>query len=191
MTTNFVQHAYTFAKDGVELPAPSGTGILARIAEQQAHAGKLSRHLEVQNARDLPGGNQRSPMSSDLAVGREIRELRRAQGRTQKELARMVGVTGAQLHRYETGTTRIAASRLITIANALDIRPDVLIAAGSTQDVTPPLPLAFQSTPGDDIAELIQAFAALSDPKHRAALVAVAKLMAVQYGHTPRTSQTD
>ncbi|MBP0496546.1 helix-turn-helix domain-containing protein [Pararoseomonas indoligenes] len=181
MTAHSAQRVDTFAENVVQLPASPGTGILARIAEQQAHAGRLSQHLEHQRARDPMGIAQRSPTLSDAAVGREIRELRRAQGRTQKELARVVGVTGAQLHRYEMGTTRIAASRLIAIANALDIRPDVLIAAGSSQDDAPEPAPTFQPGPGDDIVELIQAFSTITDPKRRAALIAVAKMMASRH----------
>ncbi|MCR0985094.1 helix-turn-helix domain-containing protein [Roseomonas populi] len=185
MGNSSIHPSDTSTRNVVDLPTPSGAGIMARIAEQEDRAGRLTQSLEIQRRRDLMGTNQRSPTSSDSAVGREIRELRRAQGRTQKELARMVGVTGAQLHRYETGTTRIAASRLIAIANALDIRPDVLIAAGSTRDVAAPVMPAFPADSGDDIVELIQAFGSISDPKHRSALVAVAKMMAAQYNRHP------
>ncbi|MCR0985863.1 helix-turn-helix domain-containing protein [Roseomonas populi] len=151
---------------------------MAQIAEQEDRAAKLTDSLDLQRQRALTTSTQRSPMASDTAVGREIRELRRVQRRTQKELARMVGVTGAQLHRYETGTTRIAASRLIAIANALDVRPDVLIAAGSAQGA-PTLPaVALSSSAGDDIAELLQVFCTITDPKHRSALIAVARMMA-------------
>ncbi|MCR0985031.1 helix-turn-helix domain-containing protein [Roseomonas pecuniae] len=135
------------------------------------------KSLESQR-RDGPAeANHRSPTSSDAAVGREIRDLRQAQRMTQKALARMVGVTGAQLHRYEMGTTRIAASRLISIASALEIRPDVLITAGANENVPPPAP-DLQSSAGDDIAELLQVFCTITDPKRRSALIAVAKMMA-------------
>lgn len=192
MDTSPAHSTETSSRNVVELPTSSGgAAIIARIAEQEDRAGRLSQSLDMQRQRELMNGNQRSPTSSDSAVGREIRELRRAQGRTQKELARMVGVTGAQLHRYETGTTRIAASRLIAIANALDIRPDVLIAAGSTRAVSTPPPPAYQSGSGDDIVELIQAFGSIADPKHRSALVAVARMMAAQYGRHVQPGQTD
>nr|WP_245215163.1 helix-turn-helix transcriptional regulator [Pararoseomonas indoligenes] len=126
----------------------------------------------------LPGSNQRSPTSSDVDVGQEVRELRRTQGRSQKELARAVGVTGAQMHRYETGTTRIAASRLIAIANALDVGPDVLIAAGSTQNAPTPLALTPKASAGDEFAELLHLFCAINDPKCRHALIVVARMLA-------------
>ncbi|MCR0985728.1 helix-turn-helix domain-containing protein [Roseomonas populi] len=164
--------------DVVDLSTGPGTRILARLAEQEDRAAKLTDSLSLQQQRALAASTQRSPTSSDVAVGREIRELRRVRRMTQKALARMVGVTGAQLHRYEVGTTRIAASRLIAIANALDIRPDVLIAAGSIQDVPTPPAMALPPSAGDDIAELLQVFCTITDPKRRSALIAVARMMA-------------
>jgi|GEM_PF-976819 len=126
---------------------------------------------------------RRAPTISDSSVGREIRALRRGQGRTQKELARVVGVTGAQLHRYEAGTTRIAASRLIAIANALGVGADSLIAAGQDQflGMAPPPMAQTAVQASDDIVELIELFGTITDTRHRSALVAVARMMALPY----------
>lgn len=117
----------------------------------------------------------RAPMPSDSALGRKVRELRRSRGMTQKELATAVGVTGAQLHRYETGATRVAASRMIAIAEALGVRPDVLLESAAPEGM-PPLPA--ETTTGDDLVELIQLFSAIGDPKNRNAILAVARMMA-------------
>jgi transcriptional regulator with XRE-family HTH domain len=122
---------------------------------------------------------KRGPTNSDAAVGREIRQHRRSAGLTQKQLAKVVGVTGAQLHRYETGATRIAASRLIAIANALGVRTDSLLAVASAGEMGN----RATSTPNtsDEIVELIQVFGSIADPKHRSALVAVARMMTSPY----------
>ncbi len=123
----------------------------------------------------------RGPTTSDSAVGREIRQYRRSAGMTQKQIASMIGVTGAQLHRYETGSTRIAASRLIAIANALGVRPDTLLAtaaAGPTSHDSVAAALPVSSS--EEIVELIQMFGNISDPRHRSALVAVARMMTTQ-----------
>lgn len=125
---------------------------------------------------EAPG--RRAATSSDTSVGREIRVIRRRQGRTLKDLARVIGVTGAQLHRYETGATRIAASRLISIAHALGVGADALIVAGCDQ---PETTAAVPSGGSDDIIELIELFGAITDPRHRSALVAVARMMALPY----------
>lgn len=113
----------------------------------------------------------RAPTAADVAVGMRIRALRRAAGRTQKQLAVRVGVTNAQLHRYEAGISRVAASRLVAIAEALDVRVADLLseAAGGS------LPLLPDS---EEFASLARAFAAITDPRHRAALVSLANTMA-------------
>ncbi len=136
-------------------------------------------HLPASSdAADASPHHHRGPVRSDTDVGREVRRLRRAQGKTLKVLASAVGVTGAQLHRYETGATRIAASRLIAIADALGVRPDVLIAAGAAQ--VPARPVAPEAS-DDDIVDLIRVFSGITDPRHRTALLAVARMMAAHY----------
>ncbi|MFC7556250.1 helix-turn-helix domain-containing protein [Pseudoroseomonas wenyumeiae] len=110
---------------------------------------------------------------TDSAVGREIRRHRRQAGLTQKDVAARIGVTGAQFHRYETGATRITTSRLIAIATALNIRPDTLLAAASTEEAKHPLA---SSNASQEIVDLVQMFASI-DPQHRSALVAVARMI--------------
>ena len=120
--------------------------------------------------------NNRSPTSADAGVGNRIKELRRASGRTQKEIADIVGVTGAQFHRYETGATRVAASRLMAIAEALNVRPDVLMGAPAASTASTTVELG-DAAP-DDLLELVEVFAAISDPRRRAALMAFARVVA-------------
>ncbi|WP_439596812.1 helix-turn-helix domain-containing protein [Falsiroseomonas sp.] len=121
-----------------------------------------------------PGGN-RSPTLADANVGGRIKELRRAAGRTQKEVADIVGVTGAQFHRYETGATRIATSRLLGIANALGVRPEALVGTAAPRSE----PLAeFAEGATDELVELVQVFSTISDPRRRTALMAFARAVA-------------
>lgn len=146
-------------------------------------------HLSGHASRFTEAGDMsrmRAPLRSDCAVGREIRELRRAKMMTQKDLALLVGVTGAQLHRYETGTTRIAASRLIAIADALEVGPERLIAAASTSTSPTSAP---SHHGGDDLLDLIQIFSAISDPRCRAAIMTVVRMLANQHpGQAPETT---
>jgi transcriptional regulator with XRE-family HTH domain len=120
--------------------------------------------------------NNRSPTSADANVGSRIKELRRAAGKTQKEIADVVGVTGAQFHRYETGATRVAASRLMAIADALNVRPEVLMGVAPASAASAPLRLG-DAAP-DELLELVEVFAAISDPRRRAALMAFARVVA-------------
>jgi transcriptional regulator with XRE-family HTH domain len=116
-----------------------------------------------------PVRQTRAPTAADIAVGLRIRALRRAAGRTQKQLADQVGITNAQLHRYEAGASRVAASRLVAIARALGCRVEDLVSADMAGSTSRHL---------DEFACLARAFAAISDPKHRAALLSLANTMA-------------
>lgn len=159
-------------------PGHSGNGAMGAggsAAQVGAvHAGGVS--LTLPATPEQPPHRVRAPMPSDSALGRKVRELRRSRGMTQKELAAIVGVTGAQLHRYETGATRVAASRMIAIAEAMGVRADVLIGSCTPADPAPP-PMTDGST-GDDLVELIQLFSSIGEPKNRNAVLAIARMLA-------------
>ena len=125
----------------------------------------------------------RSPTSADAGVGSRIKELRRAAGRTQKEIADIVGVTSAQFHRYETGATRIATSRLLGIAAALGVRPEMLMGTSAPRHA--PV-IDFIDGATDELVELVQVFSTISDPRRRGALMAFAR--AIARGQTPQTT---
>lgn len=57
----------------------------------------------------------------DAAVGRRVKRRRKALGLSQTELATCIGVKFQQVQKYESGTNRIAASRLWEISEALDV----------------------------------------------------------------------
>lgn len=63
----------------------------------------------------------RSASPMDRAIGRRIRSFRDAAGIGQVALAEKLGVTFQQVQKYESGTNRVAASRLYQIATALDV----------------------------------------------------------------------
>ncbi|MDB5412185.1 MAG: hypothetical protein JWR10_520 [Rubritepida sp.] len=130
---------------------------------------------------EVAGLNNRSPTSADATVGGRIKELRRAAGHTQKQVANLIGVTGAQFHRYETGATRVAASRLMAIAAALGTRPEALIGAmGKAQPMITAAPLDGAAT--DGLVELVEVYATISDPRRRHALIAFARVVARAQG---------
>jgi len=125
-----------------------------------------------------PHAGVRSPTKSDSAIGRKIRELRRARVITQRDLAAMVGVTGAQLHRYEMGTTRVAASRLIAIAEALGVHADALMGSSTPPERSPTRMVLADGD--DDIIELIHVFSSITEQKNRSAIIAVARMLAAK-----------
>lgn len=57
----------------------------------------------------------------DIAVGSRIRRRRTALRLSQTTLGQMAGVTFQQVQKYENGTNRVAASRLMMIGRALGV----------------------------------------------------------------------
>ena len=62
-----------------------------------------------------------APHPVDVHVGRRLRERRLVKGRSQEQLADGLGVSLAQYRRYETGSNRLAASRLHDVAAILGV----------------------------------------------------------------------
>ncbi|MDB5415473.1 MAG: DNA-binding protein [Rubritepida sp.] len=153
-------------------------GQQAIFTHQKKTLGSVEQHL-----------NTRSATSADVAVGQKIKRLRRAAGHTQKHVADLVGVTGAQFHRYETGATRVAASRLMDIATALGVRAEVLIGEVSAP-TAPPAPLSVAGEATNDLVELVQLFSAMADPRKRSTLISFARTIA-ENGPADRTVTRD
>jgi transcriptional regulator with XRE-family HTH domain len=122
--------------------------------------------------------NKRSPTATDLTVGLHIRTLRRAAGLTLKNLGEAVGVSCVQLQRYETGASRIAASRLVAISEVLGVRVDSLIVE---PDPAKSEPMSRRNR--NENAELSRVFKAISDPLHRLAIIALARAIAAREEH--------
>ena len=57
----------------------------------------------------------------DLHVGRRLRQRRCLLGMTQQQLANAVGIKFQQIQKYESGANRISASRLWSLAKALQV----------------------------------------------------------------------
>ena len=57
----------------------------------------------------------------DLLVGQRVRFLRLGCGMSQTGLASHLGLTFQQVQKYEKGTNRISASKLVEIAQALSV----------------------------------------------------------------------
>ena len=66
-------------------------------------------------------GSAREATATDLLIGELIRKRRIDMGLTQDELALRINVTARQLQKYEAGTNRISASRLVSCASALGV----------------------------------------------------------------------
>ena len=108
----------------------------------------------------------------DVAIGARIRTRREAARMTQAELAKHAGVTFQQVQKYERGQNRVAAARLLQIAEALRTTGADLL--GELDDGGPDgLALA---TPGANA--LLTAFRTIESPDTRNAVLAIVMSLA-------------
>ncbi len=64
------------------------------------------------------------PHTTDIHVGKRLREVRIMRGFTQSQLADALGVTFQQVQKYETGSNRMGCSRLWDICHIMDVPID-------------------------------------------------------------------
>jgi len=64
---------------------------------------------------------QKSPSPIDRHIGRRLRARRIMLRMSQEKLAEALGLTFQQIQKYEKGTNRIGASRLLQMAGILDV----------------------------------------------------------------------
>ncbi|WP_372784542.1 helix-turn-helix domain-containing protein [Phenylobacterium sp.] len=60
-------------------------------------------------------------------IGRRIRSRRRLLGLTQTQVAEACGVTFQQVQKYESGASAFSVSRLVKLAQALQLPPSDLV----------------------------------------------------------------
>ncbi len=109
----------------------------------------------------------------DRHVGGRIRERRVMLGLSQQQLARMIGVTYQQAHKYERGLNRISAGRLFAIAQVLDVPISWFFEHLSTQ-----LPVPDANPRQRMWLELARNFALIDNEKHQEALSQMVRVLA-------------
>lgn len=77
--------------------------------------------------------NVRSANPVDLHVGKRLKQRRMLLGMTQEQLAEQVGVSFQMVQKYEKGSCRVGASRLMQIANALKVEPSFFFDEAGVQ----------------------------------------------------------
>ena len=68
----------------------------------------------------IPAGRPGIPNPVDVHVGMRLRGKRTILGLSQMQLADALGITFQQIQKYERGTNRISASRLVDLASVLE-----------------------------------------------------------------------
>ncbi len=116
----------------------------------------------------------------DVRVGSRIRARRRLLGVNQEALAKALGLSAAQLHKYETGINRVSASRLWQMAVTLETP-----IASFFDDRDPPLGAGTDNgSPMDAQAiKLIRSYRAIADQRVQAQFFNLVKLVATSRGH--------
>jgi transcriptional regulator with XRE-family HTH domain len=116
-------------------------------------------------------GGRARVRDADRHIGARLRERRLLLGLTQQQVAALAGITHRQAEKYESGTERIGAGRLLLLAQALTVEPgyffEGLGPGGPARPTTQPrrtLELAqdFAALPPRDqeaVAELVRALA--------------------------------
>ncbi len=108
----------------------------------------------------------------DDYVGTRIRERQIMLGLTQSHLAKAIGITYQQTHKYEHGINRVSAGRLYEIARALDVPITYFYEGVGGANSSEPAPR--QHT----IIELANNFTAIQNEKHQEVLRQVARILA-------------
>lgn len=113
--------------------------------------------------------------AADHHVGSRIRERRVMMGLSQQQLAKMIGVTYQQAHKYERGLNRISAGRLFEIAQVLGVPVswffEGLADGTETQEMSHRQRMCL---------ELARNFALIDNEKHQEALSQMARALAAQ-----------
>jgi transcriptional regulator with XRE-family HTH domain len=127
----------------------------------------------------------------DLAVARRLRRRRLELGLTLQDVAERLGVTYRQVHKYETGASRVSAGRLRQIAEVLGMEVVHLFAG------VDPAGLPGGAEPDETgrgqrrrLLELMRHVADIRDRGHREAVCALARELAALGGEEP-TRATD
>lgn len=119
-----------------------------------------------------------SPHPLDIALGSRIRLRRRELGLSQEQLAREVGITFQQVQKYEHGTNRVSFSRLVEIARALRCGVTEIVGDLDQVNSTSAFSRHVSSLNEPGASELLEAYAAIESPKHRRAILNLARQLA-------------
>jgi transcriptional regulator with XRE-family HTH domain len=76
------------------------------------------------DSRRLDSGNHPLWRKLNILVGQQIKRLRLANGHTQTDLARIIGVTFQQGQKYESGATRLPVDRLYVLSRCYGVPAD-------------------------------------------------------------------
>jgi transcriptional regulator with XRE-family HTH domain len=119
----------------------------------------------------------------DVDIGRRIRIRRIEIGLSQGALGAALGLTFQQIQKYERGANRVAVNRLDQIATTLKVSIAYFFDA---KDAPPPAGFLGEALVERDAVQLVRAFASIEDPRHRHAVLELARSLAPEDGKRAR-----
>ncbi len=113
----------------------------------------------------------------DKAIGTRIRIYRQERNLSQTDLGRQLGITFQQIQKYESGTNRVGAARLLAIARVLAVPllkfyPDAEDAAETAQDAGPDIGPVSAFMASAEGWRLCRAFLRIGDLQMRRKIIA-------------------
>lgn len=131
-----------------------------------------------------------SPHPIDINIGHRLRLRRTLLGLTQTDLGRRVNLTFQQIQKYERGTNRISASRLVDFSRSLDVPITYFFEDVQDLPQSPMSPeLAAAESAGEstgmkrrETLELARAYYSIEDPLIRKRLVGLIRAVGQRAG---------
>src|SRR5690606_24141876 len=122
----------------------------------------------------------------DREVAARVRAQRLASGLTQTELGKRIGVTFQQIQKYENGSNRLTAGKLIILSEILGVPVEQFLvgeASSSPKSVSTPALPALEPAEGAgstrsmhrEVLDLVRSFARIEDPRTRKHILALIK----------------
>jgi len=120
----------------------------------------------------------------DREVAARVRAQRLASGLTQTELGKRIGVTFQQIQKYENGSNRLTAGKLIILSEILGVPVEQFLVGGSAVQKQQPAPAIQALAPEQsgnarsvhrEVLELVRGFARIEDPRTRKHILALVK----------------
>jgi transcriptional regulator with XRE-family HTH domain len=129
------------------------------------------------------GGASRKSGDVDARVGARVRLRRVVLGLTLEELGSRLGLSLQQIQKYESGATRIPATRLYEIAQVLDVPISWFFdPSGSPSEKElggrPRRSASREASVKQDVERLVSLFSAIEDPRVRRKIIELVELLA-------------
>jgi len=112
---------------------------------------------------------KKSPQQTDVVVGHNIRFWRLERKMSQTDLANLLGLTFQQIQKYENGANRVGASRLMQIAEALEVPIHSFFEGAGPETPETESPIKFVAD--QQALRLVRAFADINDAALRRSVV--------------------